>query len=36
MDHIFHELHADGCHVLCGVCDSQCWPPAAKVTSDLW
>ena len=36
MDQVFHELHAEGCHVLCGVCDGQCWPPAAKATGDLW
>jgi hypothetical protein len=24
MDRIFHELHADGCHPLCTVCNSQC------------
>jgi hypothetical protein len=23
VQHIFHELHADGRHALCGVCDSQ-------------
>jgi hypothetical protein len=23
MDHVFHELHADGRHALCAVCGSQ-------------
>jgi hypothetical protein len=23
MDYIFHELHADGRHVLCAICGSQ-------------
>jgi hypothetical protein len=25
MEHIFHELHADGRNALCGVCDSRYW-----------
>ena len=25
MQHIFHELHADGRNVLCAVCESQQW-----------
>lgn len=25
--HIFHELHADGRHALCAVCDGQYRPP---------
>jgi hypothetical protein len=25
MQYVFHELHADGRHALCAVCDSQCW-----------
>jgi len=27
MQHVFHELHADGRNALCAVCDSQ-YPPA--------
>ena len=26
MQEIFHELHADGRHAACTVCDSHCWP----------
>jgi len=26
MQDIFHELHADGRHASCTVCDSQYWP----------
>ncbi len=25
MEHIFHELHADGRNALCGICNSQYW-----------
>jgi hypothetical protein len=24
-EYIFHELHADGLHALCGICSSQYW-----------
>jgi hypothetical protein len=35
MQLVFHELHADGCHALCTVCDGQCRPPAARVAGHL-
>lgn len=25
MQYVFHELHADGRHAVCAVCDSQYW-----------
>jgi hypothetical protein len=30
MQYVFHELHADGRHGLCAVCDSQYSPPAGS------
>lgn len=30
MDYIFHELHADGHHALCGVCESRRRHPAGQ------
>jgi hypothetical protein len=30
MDYLFHELHADGRHVLCAICGSQYWQPARR------
>ena len=35
MNDVFHELHAEGRHALCAVCDSQYRQPAEKVTSDI-
>ena len=30
MEHVFHELHADGRQALCGVCDSQYGDPRGR------
>jgi hypothetical protein len=35
MQHVFHELHADGGHALCAVCDWRDWRLTGQAATEL-